>query len=187
MKACDGDRQRGVHNIYPLERGFSVSNVTTGFLGRSLLPDFLTFLSSAIFLGCLSFLHVNVFRCSGQEGVELRDRFFGQRLEEVAIQEPLGEGTGFYFLRGSGHLQCCNIEPLQVLLEWFIIFLTNDKEAELRLSHLPAASELMQKEGTEFLKASDGAYGQLVEPLLCYPSECSDEDLTLYSVGITMQ
>ncbi|KAL0355805.1 UNVERIFIED_CONTAM: hypothetical protein Sradi_4027400 [Sesamum radiatum] len=83
---CDGDRQRGVHSIYPMERGFSISDVTTGFLGGSLLPDLLTFFSPAVFLSCLSFLHVNVFRYSSQEGVEPGDRFLGQRLEEVPIQ-----------------------------------------------------------------------------------------------------
>ncbi|KAL0320159.1 UNVERIFIED_CONTAM: hypothetical protein Sradi_5277400 [Sesamum radiatum] len=103
---------RGVHSIYPLERGFSVSDVTTGFLGGSLLPGLLKFFSPAVFLGCLSFLHVNVFRRSGQEGIELGDRFLGQRLKEILIQEPLGEGTGFHFLRGSRHLQCCSTESL---------------------------------------------------------------------------
>ncbi|KAL0409605.1 UNVERIFIED_CONTAM: hypothetical protein Sradi_1894900 [Sesamum radiatum] len=74
-----------------------------------------------------------------------------------------------------------------VIRLWFILSLANGKETELSLSHLPAASELMQEEGTEFLKASDDAYGQLIEPLLCCPHECGDEDLTLYSVGVTMQ
>ncbi|KAL0313407.1 UNVERIFIED_CONTAM: hypothetical protein Sradi_5740000 [Sesamum radiatum] len=162
---CDGDRQGGVYSVYPLERGFSLPEVTAGFLGRSFLSDLLALLSPTILLGRLSFLHINVFRCSSQEAVELGDRFLGQGLEEVAIQESLGEGIGFYFLRGSGYLQCSGIEPLQ---------------AKLRLSHLPTANELMQEEGTEFLKAADDAYGQLIEPLLCCPSKCGDEHSTLF-------
>ncbi|KAL0427114.1 UNVERIFIED_CONTAM: hypothetical protein Slati_2886200 [Sesamum latifolium] len=113
---CDGDRQGSVHNIYPLERGFSISGVYTGFFGGCLLLDLLTLFSPGLLLDCLSFLHVNVFCCSGQEGFEFRNRLLGQGLEEVPIQEPLGEGTGFHFLRGSGHLQCYSIESLQVLL-----------------------------------------------------------------------
>ncbi|KAL0404069.1 UNVERIFIED_CONTAM: hypothetical protein Sradi_2047700 [Sesamum radiatum] len=156
---CDGDRQRGVYNIYPVERGFSVSGVNMGFLGGSLLLDLLTFFSPAVFLGCLSFLHVNVFRCSGQEGVKLGNRLLGQRLEKVPIQEPLGESTGFHFLGGSRHLQCCSIESLLVLLQWLIVFLANGEKTELRLLQLPTASKLVQKERTEFLEAPDGAHG----------------------------
>ncbi|KAL0439883.1 UNVERIFIED_CONTAM: hypothetical protein Slati_2471300 [Sesamum latifolium] len=103
---------RGVYIAYSLERGFSISDVDTGFFRGCLLFDLLTLFSPGLLLGRLSFLHFNVFCCSGQEGVELRNWLLGQRLEEVPIQEPLGESTGSHFLRGSGHLQCYNIESL---------------------------------------------------------------------------
>ncbi|KAL0411681.1 UNVERIFIED_CONTAM: hypothetical protein Slati_3757800 [Sesamum latifolium] len=155
---CYGDSQRSVDGVHTLKGRLPVSHVDTGFLGGGLLLHFLSFFSATFFFGCLSILHINVFCGTSQKSIKLEDRLLGQGLEEVPIQKSFREGTSLHLLHGRGHFQRSSIGSLQVFLQGLVIFMPNSKEAELCLTQFSATSELMQEEGSELLKTSNGSY-----------------------------